>query len=82
MLSMLGASSMISRFPSPWGGALLVIVFNKFVDGHAWTPCATPLAANVLPRDQLSMPSPERIRRDEGGQFPEHALAQLIGLEG
>jgi len=40
------------------------------------------LAAIVFPRDQLAMPSQQRIGCDDGSHFSEDPTAQLLGFDG
>ena len=42
---------------------------------------ATRLAAIIFPGDALEVPSQERLRRDDGGQFMKHAPTQFLGLD-
>jgi len=37
------------------------------------------LAAIILSSDQIPVPSPERLRRNDGGQFVKHTPAQFLG---
>jgi hypothetical protein len=49
---------------------------------RARTSRATPLAAIIFPGGQLAVPCQERLRRDQGLQFPKHPPAQFLGLDG
>src|SRR5437016_311943 len=48
---------------------------------HVGASRAPPSAAIIFPGDQPTMPSQERLRRDDGGQFMKHAPTQFLGLD-